>query len=229
MPLYVMKGVREKRDKHGSHGDGADVEAQGTSTSSILSPATVAPQAPPVVSHSAAAHFLQFTNIGNATTCHNMTFTWSYSGGATVPLTLSVSGGPPTANHAASSVNSSNTAPPKNLLRTLATNVSSDSHLYTWQSVDVKEGWYLIQAAAQSSGFSAQSASFFVQNGTNVTCLMHAPSANSRPMHRLSRGELVGISLGAIAGVAIVTVAFIFPRLWRRALPPKKGRSLVLY
>ncbi|KAJ6587872.1 hypothetical protein B0H19DRAFT_1057175 [Mycena capillaripes] len=42
---------------------------------------------------------------------------------------------------------------------------------FTWQSVNVTEGWYAILATMNLPGFLSRSTSFFVENGTDTSCL----------------------------------------------------------
>ncbi|KAF8894498.1 hypothetical protein BD779DRAFT_842540 [Infundibulicybe gibba] len=204
--------------------------------SSVATPVT-AGTANPAPSSSLLPTF-QFANItDDATTCRSFTFLWSYSSPSVALLTLSVSTAEAVQKAAIPAV-----APPT--LRMLSTNLPSDTHVYTWIMVDVAEGWYQINARETSSvGMSPQSAPFFVRNGTNLECLkaaqtntststFHKPSnpPHHTPMRHLGTGELIGIVLGAVAGVLLLAIAFIFPRLWRRALPTtKKQRRYLFY
>lgn len=177
---------------------------------------------------------VQLVTQGNATTCRSFTFSWSFHGESVWPMTLAI------VKRQDMSHAQPVTTPAVPVLRTLSTDVASDIRTYTWSVVDIAEGWHSIIASGTSSTTDGpvQSASFFVRNGSDVSCLDHGlfhhgptPSNHRAPGHaRLSTGEWIGIVLGAGAGIIILVAAFVFPRLWRRALPSlKKRRMYLLY
>lgn len=189
-------------------------------------------------SPSALPTTVQLKDPGNTTACSSLTFFWSHSPERPFLMMLSIvncrkptSANPP--------------APleiPASSSKILAEDIPSDSYKYTWHIVDVPEGWYVVdltQTSPTTMGISTQSSPFFVTEGGVSLCRYNSsafsvphkpnPSHHSAP-HPLHPAELAGIVLGAVFGVCILTVAFLFPRLWRRSLPsPKRRRLYVLY
>ncbi|KAK7439829.1 hypothetical protein VKT23_017400 [Stygiomarasmius scandens] len=86
--------------------------------------------------------------------------------------------GIPTGVSTTSISSSPNPDGPPYLLSTLSTSVSPSAELFNWQQVYVPQGWYRIIATATNpqtqeyENFVANSASFFVSNGTDTSCLI---------------------------------------------------------
>lgn len=178
----------------------------------------------------------QFEDPGNATTCSSFSFSWTFTGDHVTPMTLLV-------------VDEQHpTLLTQTPLRTLALGVPSNSQMFTWATVDIEEGWYRVKAieTVPMIGLPVHTATFFVKNSSDVSCLQPTsasvlffhksmngpsqPSSHHVPPRHIGVGELIGIILGGLAGVVLLAVAFLFPRLWRRALPsPKKRRRYILY
>jgi len=76
---------------------------------------------------------------------------------------------------------------------------------YTWPSVNVTAGWYELEATLPLPGFTEESLSFYVANGTNVSCFAgaappaSASSASSVPNPTSSGGPTSPISTGGAA------------------------------
>lgn len=233
--------AREKR----RHGDGDDNEADTqpsvvtniNSSPSSSSPTILGPMSTPSPPSSPVS--FRFLGVDNATTCQSLTFLWNYTGTPTptndTRVTLTI-----LTEESYASANRNQTKPIG--LRTLQTNASLEVSSFTWSPVNVVSGTYRAMAEISPTDSPPTfSASFGVQNGTDLSCLTAntttgwPPYAHStkKPTHipqHVGTGELVGIILGALAGVAILGAAFLFPRLWRRALPsPKKRRRYILY
>jgi len=180
---------------------------------------------------------VQLKDHGNATACSSLTFFWSLSPERPILMTLSVvdwrkpiSVYPPAPLEIMTSSS-----------KILAVDIPSHLYEYTWHTVDVPEGWYvvdLIETGPDTTGMSTQSSPFFVtESGGSPCChnssafsVSHKPNPphHSAP-HPLRPAELAGIVLCAVFGVCILTVAFFPSRFWRRSLPsPKRRRLYVL-
>ncbi|KAJ7581377.1 hypothetical protein C8J56DRAFT_263451 [Mycena floridula] len=173
----------------------------------------------------------QFTAPNNTTTCDSTTFFWSSGGVKSGTMDLVVFN------------NISNRPLPFLAINeTVAKNVTSSTQEWTWLSVNVPEGWYAVQALESSlpDGVSLPSAPFFVQNGSDVSCLVGKSTASEpdpmvpsspKPKHRhVHIGSLLGTVIGSLVAFVVIAIAFIYPRWWRRALPsPKIKRRYVLY
>lgn len=166
-------------------------------------------------------HFLALTN---ATTCQNYSFSWVYEG--PVPnsnLTFSIIQSPLRKYEGYSSY------PPSQLttVRVLSSTVSTDTSNFTWGAVDLMEGWYMLQAEIPdpNAHFLPHMSPVYVANGTDTTCVKYF---EPKMYHQssLTKGDITGIIVGAIAAAGLLTLAFIFPRLWRRDLPSLKKRRL---
>ncbi|KAH9166513.1 hypothetical protein EDB89DRAFT_215372 [Lactarius sanguifluus] len=104
---------------------------------------------------------------------------------------------------------------------------------WTWPAVNVPQGWYRLLATIQD--VQTPSSTFFVQNGTNVECVLQfAPSSSSTPPVPVSTGAspspavgassghshagaIAGGVIGGIAFFAAALVAFLFWFLRRRS------------
>ncbi len=174
---------------------------------------------------------LQFMNVHNATTCESYTVSWSYGSPSRTTFALFVTENLWGPNNNATMPHYNGGSPP--LLRMLSPNIFRNATNFTWSSVDLQEGWYMLDARLpRSSGnmkFLPQSAPLYVSNGTNTSCVK--PSTPLTDSHsRLGTGDVVAIIIGAVAAAGLLAVAFAFPRLWRRDLPsPKKRRPYYLY
>ncbi|KAN0129651.1 hypothetical protein V8E53_012471 [Lactarius tabidus] len=107
---------------------------------------------------------------------------------------------------------------------------------YTWPGVNVPQGWYELLATVQGVIQTTSSPTFFVQNGTNVGCVLQftVSSSTSRiPVSTSSSpsqsaviaassshshaGAIAGGVIGGIAFFAAALVAFLFWFLRRRS------------
>lgn len=209
-----------------------------SSSTTMVTPTTPTTSLPPKPSN----HQFIFNNPQNTTTCGALQLSWVYGGQAPVPMSLVVQD--QTVSGDSGSTNAQATT------RTLTNNTSSDADVYLWSPVDVDEGWYLVKASDTGAnvGISAQSAIFFVSRGPDIKCLppnitttttttftnANAPTlppTNSTSVREaLGTGDIIGIALGVTIGVAVLVLAYVFPRLWHRELPdPKNRRPYLLY
>ncbi|KAI9444132.1 hypothetical protein H4582DRAFT_1064717 [Lactarius indigo] len=115
----------------------------------------------------------------------------------------------------------------------LASQLDPNTLSWSWPAVNVPQGWYQLLATVQN--VQVPSSTFFVQNGTNVECVLQfAPSSSSTPPVPVSTGAspspVVGASsghshagaiaggvIGGIAFFAAALVAFLFWFLRRRS------------
>ncbi|KAK7049359.1 hypothetical protein VNI00_005960 [Paramarasmius palmivorus] len=236
--LLLVVGIVAKK---GKDGDGDDDHDEGSSTSAVSSTtvdssSSIPSQTTPSTSSTAPAPSnttivtpglgLKFAAPVNTTTCDSVTFFWTPTGGLESTISLLVTNQgipehPPTTN---------------TITETLSESLSSNDQHFTWLHVDVAQGWYVAQARLQNQTVLSQSSAFFVQNGSDVSCLAGINTSSTeggRPKssHRhspqvqhLALGELVGIVVGSAAGVTILAMAFAFPHLWRHALTSPKRK-----
>lgn len=176
---------------------------------------------------------LQFTDVQNATTCESYTVSWSYDGSGQTDFALFVVENLWGPNNNASVPLYSGGSPP--LLRMLSVNISPNTTNFTWSSVDLQEGWYMLDARLLGSNsgakFFPQSAPLYVTNGTDTSCVgPSTPTTDSDSHSHIGTGDVAAIIIGAVAAAGLLAVAFAFPRFWRRELPsPKKRRPYYLY
>lgn len=207
----------------------------GSSASATENQSTTLPAASPSPSSA-----MQFTPPNNLTACAGTAFTWHATVNSDLPLTVAVTNerivaqGPQQADLVS---------------RTLTTDVAMSAGVVVWPTVDVPEGWYGTIAfdTAGAVGLFAKSQAFFVQVGSDDSCLTSASSSSSAAVpstttlfpsssagsHRLSSGAFAGIVAGVIAGVGGITAAFVGLRRLRRArrsnIPPRPGGPYLLF
>ncbi|ESK94302.1 hypothetical protein Moror_8287 [Moniliophthora roreri MCA 2997] len=168
---------------------------------------------------------LQFAIPDNTTTCDSITFFWTPTGGLDESSISLVVTNQEVPEHPASTV----------ITQTLSGSLSTNDQHFTWLHVNVPEGWYTVQAQMQNQIILSQSPAFFVQNGTDVSCIpgintssmdSSPKSSHHRPSHsrHLPLGEVVGIAVGSAAGFTILAMAFAFPQFWRHALTSPKRK-----
>lgn len=249
--LWATGVCKKGKDKDEDPGE-TDEAPPPPSTSGIQSPppstntSVPSPAARPPDSKSGTAaspsqtqtsRSFQWTSPDNTTTCDSTTFLWSATGfGNNMTLQVSNMNVP---NHTMST--------PLPVLHNLTTNVTTNLQVFTWLIVDVPEGWYTVEAIPNSlnSNFSAVSAPFFVKNGTDTSCineqLLDGSTSSALPQptagmksavpHKANIPVIVGTLLGALVAFIILSIAFIFPRFWRHALPTasSKGRRVMYY
>ena len=186
------------------------------------------PPSPPAIvsSSTASANSLRvfiFDDPANATLCSPFVLSWAYSGQAVVAMTLTAQ--PRDVFKSNSTITPSSTS---SETRILTTSVLSTADSFTWLSVDVREGWYIAKAfdTAGTLGISAGSDPFYLKQGNDTGCLVTQPistisissqapsSTPSSPKTSIGAGDIVGITLGIIAGlICLLLAAFTFPRL----------------
>lgn len=232
------------------HGEG-EQEENGEPISSSSIPITAIGSSMPLVPTTASAGIVPLSSTTppppeafqliapeNTTTCSHTTFFWSLSEAIDVPLTVIVTNERVVQQQESRPANSIDNTPL--ISRTVSANVSSSAGNITWNPVDVIEGWYAAIAfqTLNSSGVHDQSPAFFVQNGSDVSCIADvdpsntsttaviSPSSSPSPTSvsststkHLTTGDLVGTVAGVIVGVLLLVAAFTFPRIWQRALP----------
>ncbi len=123
----------------------------------------------------------------------------------------------------------------------LATQLDPRTGNYTWQAVNVPQGWYYMLATVQGV-LQSSSSSFFVENGTNTDCIpQFAPSSSPSTTSLVPvstsaspsavvavtsdhshAGAITGGVIGGIAFFAAALVAFLFWFFRRR---PDRSRD----
>jgi len=227
-----------------------------TSTSTVALPVLTSSSA---AAASSSAN-LVFQTVGEMFTCGQTNVRWTYTGSSS-PLTLNITNvnvpqqSPLSTTTAASSTSQTGAAvtlsasaqirkrqynngyggsylPAVNVI--LVAGIDPTVGNYTWNSVDVPQGWYQLYANVQNT-VQATSSSFFVLNGTNTNCVAQfAPStaANSSstspipaathtstliaPSHHSNAGAIAGGVIGGIAFLAAAFCAFFFLYLRRQ-------------
>ncbi|KAF7365658.1 hypothetical protein MVEN_00439400 [Mycena venus] len=177
-----------------------------------------------------------FNPIAEMTTCKPAVITWTYNGGE-LQLTLSI-----TSIVATSGGDQSLTEP----VTGTPIDPSQLEGTYTWPMVNVAQGWYHITGNFPSAGF-VESASFYVLNGTDTSCLRagavsiassatsntwsstsagpsgtsvsSSTAPNSSPKSKLYRGAIAGGALGGLFTLALGAVILLVLRRRSRVLP----------
>ena len=228
-----------------------------TSSSTVATPVSASSSAAAASTSAAFA----FQTVGEMFTCGQTNIRWTYTGPSS-PLTLNITNinvsqqAPLSTTAAASSTSQSAVAvtvstagsqlrnrqyngfggsylPQVNTILVAGIDPTADN--YTWNSVDVPQGWYQIYANVQNT-VQATSSSFFVLNGTNTNCVAQfgaAPSASANsstspvpgathtstlvaPSHHSNAGAIAGGVIGGIAFLAAAFCAFFYLYLRRR-------------
>ncbi|KAG9225955.1 hypothetical protein CCMSSC00406_0006423 [Pleurotus cornucopiae] len=254
-----IAGITKHGLKHGGkeEDDGEDAIEEPPATTSFPSNTTtvISTVQPSSSSSSAASTSLpfQWDSPSNTSTCQSTTFTWRVSDSRAAPMTITVTnervaqqgpGLPPLNTHDATPL----------ITRTVNKTVSPSAQRQAWPLVDVPQGWYVAiafnpnQAVPQIS----RSPQFFVNNGTDVSCLptppvfpsssqspsSPSPSAADTTSAPPSRGslatpQLIGTICGVVGAIALLVIVFTVPSIWHRFLPKQKpkrpGGPLLLY
>ncbi|KAH9943564.1 hypothetical protein B0H21DRAFT_492093 [Amylocystis lapponica] len=187
----------------------------GFPLSSSGTPATSS--AAPSPSVSAPPALLALNTVPNSSTCQSATIGWTYTGTSDADLSLNVVTG----------INLHNGPIPEVFFNhSIATNVDAASGSYTWASINVPAGWYKVEAILP--GFVTSSPSFFVANGTSMTCLP-SPSSTASPVSDvagLTSSQRAGaIAGGVIGGVLIIVAALLALLFLRRRRAPTRARA----
>jgi hypothetical protein len=138
---------------------------------------------------------LFFHDIGQLTTCQPGVITWVYQGPPEDLVLLVTNSNVNQASQSPSSATAGAVragidgraernarANPGTITEALTTTTDPFGLNFTWQSVNVSQGYYAIVAAVP--GFSTESSPFFVSNGTDTSCLTAStpsPSASMSP------------------------------------------------
>ena len=159
-----------------------------------------------------------------AFTCQAINVHWNYTGpSGSINLYTTNVGVPQTSSKGSSStVNTSTT----NITVTLGTNIDTSNSSFRWGSVDVPEGWYILNASMPAQSYSAQSDPFYVQTGNDTSCISsstsNSKSANPSPHPDIIPiAAIIGASFGLTIVVATMVVAYIF---FRKGRPRKSNR-----
>ncbi|KAL5490535.1 hypothetical protein ACEPAI_5368 [Sanghuangporus weigelae] len=220
----------------------AGAQPSGSSSASATSPAS------PAVPSGA----LQFSPPSNVTMCEPAIFTWEFDVSTSVLLAIVIT------NERVVSVQSGSPGQAPLVERTIATSVDARTCVVSWPQVDVPEGAYSLLAAdtAHSGILSAQSPSFFVQAGSDSSCLNQTstvsgsasqpvdtagstsndtadPADSPRSSRSMSIGAIVGTVASILVGVGGLLFVFSLPRLRRHILrskaPQRPGGPYILF
>ncbi|KAJ3490260.1 hypothetical protein NLJ89_g11450 [Agrocybe chaxingu] len=147
---------------------GALVARQGTSTSAAPSPSiTLTPD-------------FTFTDPQiQPFTCQSATIFWFYNGPES-PLSLvvtNVAGGSPYLMKLA--LSPTGAAEPSSITTIIASSLDPGAMTYTWTSVNVPQGWYILTASLPERAYSVNSQPFFIHPGSSTACLPAVTSSSS--------------------------------------------------
>ncbi|KAF9001879.1 hypothetical protein BDQ17DRAFT_556469 [Cyathus striatus] len=146
----------------------------------------------------APSSVLTFNIPGEVATCSSFTIFWNYTG-QLLPLTLFIDDG---AQY--ESATSSSLLPPfqpaasHTPLRVLATELPSDVGTYTWKTVDLVGGAYLLDAMSISDVIIHPTL-FNVINGTNTTCLAIS-TTQVHNHHGLAQVDMIALPTRKVRG-----------------------------
>ncbi|THH18841.1 hypothetical protein EW146_g2200 [Bondarzewia mesenterica] len=237
------------------------------SISFLNSPSSSSTATSSVSSSTSLAFPFYFNTVAEMWTCGEATVTWNYLGSASgLKLGITNDGvmqkAAPTHSLSDGTSSSTSTASASGLVRrqtsstsvptinqTLVTQLDPFAYNWTWSKVDVPQGWYVMEAFMGSS--SAQSTSFFVNNGTDVSCLIGStPSSSSSspasatsassaasssssaivaPVSGSSRSSHAGaIAGGVVGGVAFVSALLAALLFWFCRRRPSRARARAL-
>ncbi|KAL5511884.1 hypothetical protein ACEPAH_5102 [Sanghuangporus vaninii] len=221
---------------------GAGGQPSGSSSTSATSPASSA----------IPSGALQFSPPANVTICEPAIFTWEFDASTSVPLAIVVT------NERAVSAQSGPPGDAPLVERTITTSVDARTCVVSWPQADVPEGAYSLVATdtAHSGILSAQSSSFFVQAGSDSSCLYRSstvsgsasqpadtagstsndtadPPDSPQSSRSMSIGAIVGTIAGILVGVGGLLFVFSLPRLRRHILrsktPQRPGGPYILF
>ena len=155
---------------------------------------------------------LYFDAISDLASCSNASFSWVYNGPSGQQLTLVITnnGVPQKPQPSAS---------PVSQIITSAADPSLGS--YSWPSVNVPPGWYIVNAALPEQSFSVSSTKFYVHSGSTTSCFSHSSLVSTARSHT-NVGAIVGGVIGAVAAFFFAaTIIYLLRR--RKAKKPGPG------
>ncbi|KAI0747152.1 hypothetical protein C8Q80DRAFT_824951 [Daedaleopsis nitida] len=187
-----------------------------------------------------------FNTVSRMTTCTSAKIQWAYDGYANNIALLLMNAGPMPSSR---SLLVRTTKKRGVVALPLALGLNATGQSWTWPTVNVTSGWYLLEAVG--SGVAAMSSTFFVANGTDTRCLANSQtpitldssigspsttvpqptpaesaasqSISAAPPHTgHSSGTIFGATLAAVAifaAAAYVVHRLLIPRLSRRRNP----------
>ncbi|KAL0072567.1 hypothetical protein AAF712_000330 [Marasmius tenuissimus] len=120
----------------------------------------------------------------------------------------------------------------------LGSNIDAEQEGFTWDKVNVPQGWYILVAALSgtSNVIGVSGTSVFVRNGTNVSCLQNTVSTTSQSpptgtqtsappstdtgtpsgATQTSSVNIGGIVGGVVGGIALLAIIVFAACCWRR-------------
>ncbi len=160
--------------------------------------------------------------------CQSIGISWFYAGPrGTINLNVTnrgVSQSDPAPSPSSTSVTSSSGVGSRIITINIGRNIGTLTYNFTWSSVNVPPGWYIIGASMPAFSFNAASEPFFVSAGPDQSCLSSffssastsptagsiasSPVSNPNPMGASSRSGGIGVILSACLGGAALS-AFI--------------------
>ncbi|KDR81203.1 hypothetical protein GALMADRAFT_1358411 [Galerina marginata CBS 339.88] len=178
----------------------------------------------------AIPQILFFQAVPQAITCQPVTITWFYSG-AVSPLNLIATNAgvsqddPAPALTSSSESTPSRTSPTARIVPTgshpvavvtvpMAMDVDPVSSSFQWSSVNITQGWYIVNATMDALGYNSLSSPFFVHTGNDSSCI--TPTGKS-PNSTGKLNGLVGKAVGgSVGGVAVILLLLIFLKRARK-------------
>ncbi|KAF8520937.1 hypothetical protein BU17DRAFT_88521 [Hysterangium stoloniferum] len=137
-----------------------------------------------------------FDTLNNATTCEPFTITWSLENAT--PQNLS-------AVDVMSLYIQNNDVTQNIVNQTIVINVPLAKTGYTWSAVTVPSGSYVIQGIqTQTNGTSEESPLFFVQAGTNTSCVTSTGASLGGTLNTHNTTRTAAIAGGVVGGLVLI-------------------------
>lgn len=247
LPLTLADPVDLKdRSLFGARGEKVARQGGQVPTTTFGFPPNTLPLPTKTGGTSTPTPFVAFNSISRElTTCQSSNMGWIH-GGPNVRMNLGITNiGVPQDNPSADSntgrTNSntqtdgliSTSVTPTPIAFFLANNIDATLEGFTWDKVNVTQGSYVLIAQQSDTGevLARSSISFFVRNGTDVSCLQNTPSSTSQPpptapqtsappstdtgtpsgaaqSNRVNIGGIVGGVVGGVALLGLIILAY---------------------
>ncbi|KIM78239.1 hypothetical protein PILCRDRAFT_600759 [Piloderma croceum F 1598] len=149
------------------------------------------------------------------TTCQSGSITWFYTGPLPAQLTLELTD---------INVNQSTNPSPPIILMTLADSIDATAENWTWQTIDVPSGHYVVEGAVLD--VNATSDPFFVANGSDTSCLQTITTTPTPSQVATSKKtHVAAIAGGTVGGVVLLAVILGALLLWRKSRQVRSRRG----
>ncbi|KAJ7054524.1 hypothetical protein C8F01DRAFT_1163693 [Mycena amicta] len=162
--------------------------------------------------HGADTPVFAWRGVPQLTTCQSATLSWAYreGTGSNDDLTISITNfgvvEPSTAANATFQPHGGRGGPRHHppsrradITQRISGVVPASNKAFAWSSVNVSEGWYVLLATFPSSSSVRESSSFFVANGSDISCLLASrpPTSSTGPTSTQGGSSATGPSSGS--------------------------------